>query len=230
MVRKCQVYCLLAVLLLAPVVASAVDLSSVRINGFVSQGYMKSQRNNFLDPTSLDGTFMLTEVGLVTTAQPIEKLRVAAQFLYRRLGQEGGDRVTLDWGFGDYRYNDELGFRAGKIKMPMGFYNEGRDSDMLRNMVFLPQSIYDETWRSFMSTALGAGLYGDISAGEAGDFEYQFVLGEITVPDDSYLVQAGLVDLINANLIAGFGTFLTKFDYECDNAIAASIIYNTPVE
>lgn len=58
---------LLAISLMAtllPVTSSAFEAGKVQINGFVSQGYMKSQKNNFLDPGSSNGTFQINEIGL----------------------------------------------------------------------------------------------------------------------------------------------------------------------
>lgn len=57
-------------------------------------------------------------------------------------GNYGRDKVTIDWAYGDYRVNDWLGFRAGKVKIPLGLYNEARDNDALRTFIFLPQQAY----------------------------------------------------------------------------------------
>ena len=134
----------------------ALELGKLQINGFVSQGYMESSGNNFLDSDSEDGTFEINEVGLTFNATVTDKLRIGAQILSRDLGEDGNNDIELDWAFGDYRVTDRFGVRAGKLKLPIGLYNETRDSDFLRPMAFLPQSVYDEMQRGFLSAGYGA--------------------------------------------------------------------------
>ncbi len=175
--------------LLAPCTGLAFDLEQVRINGFVSQGYMESSDNNFLADTK-GGTTQFNEVGLAVTSQVTDKLRIGAQILSRDLGEVGNNEVKLDWGFADYHHNDYHGLRVGKVKLPMGLYNEGRDSDFLRPMVFLPQSIYDETKRDLLVAYQGGGLYGNIPLGLLGDIDYHGFYGSINIPDDALLPKA----------------------------------------
>jgi hypothetical protein len=225
--------CLLVLALLPCSSLFAFELGKLQINGFLSQGYLDSSNNNFLDPGSRDGTFQLNEVGLTFNAPISEKLRIGAQFLSRDMGEEGNNEVTLDWAYGDYRFADWFGVRAGKIKLPVGLYNESRDSDFLRSMAFLPQSVYDEMQRSFMGAGLGAGLYGNVPAGSLGDFDYQLFYGQNQVDEDILLVDEGLnsqgMDNLVRSLSGGFAN-VDDFKYEADYAMAASLIYNTPVD
>ncbi|MBE0595875.1 MAG: hypothetical protein IH614_01250 [Desulfuromonadales bacterium] len=179
-----------ALMLLFPLGALAVDVGPVSINGFISQGYIDSEKNDFLAPNSTNGTFQYNEVGLTFNTQITDRLRMGAQILSRDLGQVGNNEVRLDWGFADYHASDYLGVRLGKVKLPMGLYNEGRDSDFLRPMVFLPQSIYDETKRELLVAYQGAGLYGNIPAGPAGDLDYHGFYGTINFPSDALLIGA----------------------------------------
>jgi hypothetical protein len=211
----------------------AFEVGKLQVNGFLSQGYLQSSDNNFLDPNSKDGTFQLNELGLTFTAPISEKLRIGAQFLSRDMGEEGNNEVTLDWAYGDYRFADWFGVRAGKIKLPVGLYNESRDSDFLRTMAFLPQSVYDEMQRSFMGAGLGAGLYGNVPAGNLGDFDYQLFYGQNQVDEDILLVDEGLnedgMNYIVKTLSGGYAN-VDRFKYEADYAVAASLVYNLPVD
>ncbi len=45
-----------------------------------------------------------------------KKLRVGVQFLSRDLGETGNNEVEVDWAYGDYRFRNWLGIRAGKMK------------------------------------------------------------------------------------------------------------------
>ena len=156
----------------------------IAIHGFLSQGYMNSVGNNFL-ADSKDGTFQINEVGLTIASQVNDQLRLGLQVLSRDLGRDGNNEIRLDWGYADYHYADWLGVRLGKIKRPMGLYNEERDSDFLRPMAFLPQSIYDEVRRDMLVAYQGVGLYGNVPVSRLGDLDYQIFRGEFNFPDDS---------------------------------------------
>ncbi len=175
-------------LLLAAVVVPAVagDLGDdIFLNGFVSQGYLNTSENNYLMPRSISGTAAFTEAAITLTARPMDRLRVGIQFLGRNFGNAGNDQVLIDWAYGDYRWKDQLGFRAGKVKMPFGLYNEGRDVDMLRTSIFLPQSIYNEKQRDFTLAYEGAGAYGNFDLQGVGELDYHVYVGTLNVPDSS---------------------------------------------
>jgi hypothetical protein len=165
---------------------------SVRINGFISQGYLNSDKNNFLSE-SRDGTFELSEVGVTINSAPVERLRVGMQLLARDFGKSGNNELRLDWAYGDYRFSDEIGVRIGKIKRPMGLYNEERDSDFLHPLVFLPQSIYDEARRDMLISYQGVGLYGTLPAPALGTLDYHLFRGGFNFPDDN-LMSVGFLE------------------------------------
>lgn len=213
---------------LLPWQATAFDWSDIRLNGFVSQGYLKSSDNNFL-ADSEDGTFQFNEVGLTVNTQISDKLRLGAQLLSRDLGEVGNNEVRLDWGFGDYRFTDSLGVRAGKVKLPLGLYNEGRDTDFLRPMIFLPQSIYNENQRDMLVAYQGAGLYGNLASESAGNLDYHLFVGTTNMPDDALMLKT---------LRSSFGAISTALggaaatDVEEDDSIlyGGALVYNTPLE
>lgn len=216
---------LLGLLLSLAVPVAAFDLGQVKVNGFVSQGYINSEENNFL-ADSLGGTTEYNEFGLTISAHPIDKLRVGLQLLSRDLGPEGNNEIRLDWGFADYRFADFFGVRLGKVKLPYGLYNEGRDSDFLRTTALLPQSIYDEIRRSMLVATQGGGIYGNVPAGVLGDFDYQFVYGETNFPDDAVLL---LGFERNWNSKATALNKASEIDANNQYLYAANLIYNTPL-
>ncbi len=140
---------LLTFVLLAIHLLTALSGHARAIHGFLSQGYINSVGNNFF-ADSKDGTFQINEVGLTIASQVKDQLRLGLQVFPRDLGRDGNNELRLDWGYADYHHADWLGVRLGKIKRPMGLYNEERDSDFLRPMAFLPQSIYDEVRRDML--------------------------------------------------------------------------------
>ena len=143
-------------LLLAPLSAASEDFD-VDIHGFISQGYLKTDHNNYMAQTE-EGSFEFNEMGLNFGTDLTEKLRIGMQLFARDLGKDGNDDLVLDWAFADYRWRDWLGFRVGRIKMPFGYYNSIRDFDMLRTSVFAPQSVYPEMLRDMISFMKGLSL------------------------------------------------------------------------
>lgn len=167
----------------------AVDIGeNISVHGFVSQGAYLTQGNNLWSETSTDGECAFTDIGLNFSSQLNDRLRVGIQLLSRTLGDDGGYEVKLDWGYLDYRLNDALGLRVGKVKLPYGLYNEYRDYDMLRTSIWLPQGVYEESLRDLMVAAQGAGIYGTLAMPVLGVFDYQAVGGTARVDSDGNYV------------------------------------------
>lgn len=210
--------------------SAAADLfgDRLRVNGFASQAFLRSEKNDYLIEGSTDGSFQLTEFGLTVNAKINEKLRVGGQLLSRDFGVEGNHAVKLDWGFGEYRVHQALGLRIGKVKLPIGLYNEERDLDFLRPMAFLPQGVYDELMRDFLTAGVGASAYGNVRLGDAGDLDYVVFVGELDVSDETTFVrvQKGYVSRSASEL---FGLPVTDYVWRSETAVAARLLYNTPV-
>ncbi len=228
--RNLRILCLVVALALVPATLLAFDLSQLRLNGFVSQGYMKTEDNNWLATDSVDGTTQILETGLTINVPVSDKLRVGMQFLSRDLGDEGNNDVRLDWAFGDYRFDDALGVRLGKVKMPIGLYNQGRDSDFLRNMAFLPQSVYDETRRNLLVASQGGQVYGNLSLGAAGDLDYAAYGGQINFPDDSPTLQAFLGFANMAEGLLGGSDTLVSISADNEYVYGGQLMYNTAID
>lgn len=179
-------YLLLIVSLVPQAVSAFTFGSNLQVHGFVSQGYLKSSNNNFL-AESLSGSEEFTEVALNANVSFLQDFRLGGQIYYRNLGDYSEDQIVLDWGILEYQPFDAVGLRVGKCKMPHGLYNETRDSGFLRPMIFLPQSIYDESRRDTAISFIGADLYGNISMGRYGDIDYHLFTGQSHIPDDSIL-------------------------------------------
>lgn len=188
--------------------AQAYDLSQVRIHGFVSQGYLVSSEYDYLLASTEEGTFQFNEMGINFAYMPLDSLRVSLQLLSRDLGEIGNNDVRIDYAFGDYRFRNWLGIRAGSIRMTHGLHNETRDIDALRTAVLLPQSIYSEDVRDFFSRIQGAGIYGEISMGRAGRLSYQVLMGTSDIDADSGVVKnienSGMMDVRSVDEGVGY--------------------------
>ena len=181
--KKSVLMLVACLLLLAPLSAASEDFD-VDIHGFISQGYLKTDHNNYMAQTE-EGSFEFNEMGLNFGTDLTEKLRIGMQLFARDLGKDGNDDLVLDWAFADYRWRDWLGFRVGRIKMPFGYYNSIRDFDMLRTSVFVPQSVYIEMLRDAVSFMKGVSLYGNISLGFWGALSYNGITGLPNVSKDT---------------------------------------------
>ncbi|HAO21106.1 MAG TPA: hypothetical protein DCQ37_11925, partial [Desulfobacteraceae bacterium] len=90
----------------------AVEAEGIDIHGFISQGYLYSNKNNYLGESE-KGSFQFNELGINFSKDMTENLRIGMQFFSRDLGETGNNAVEVDWAFGDYHWHDWLGFRAG---------------------------------------------------------------------------------------------------------------------
>ena len=122
------------------------------------------------------------------------KLRLSLQLLSRDLGDEGNNEILIDWAMADYRLTDYFGVRLGKVKLPFGLYNQQRDSDFLRPMAFLPQSVYNENKRNLLVGAVGGSIYGSLSFDAIGDFDYQAYYGKVDFRKVTEIVKSKLAN------------------------------------
>lgn len=165
---------------------AAMDWPNVDVHGFVSQGYLLTSENNFVQDTR-PGTLAFNEVGLNMGSQVNDRLRVGAQIFAYDLGNYGNNEVIIDWAYGDYRHTDLLGIRLGRYKLPVGLYNEMLDLDLAFTSVLLPQAVYDARYREMFGGLNGVQLYGLLSLGDAGSLEYQGYVGTTNIDSDGYL-------------------------------------------
>src|SRR6266436_7663409 len=154
------------------------QLAELQIHGFISQGFLLTSANDYLAHSS-EGSFEFTELGLNFTLQPMDRLTLGLQIFSHDLGPIGDYRATLDWYSVDYHWQDWLGIRAGRVKLPFGLYNDSSDIDSARTAVLLPQSIYPAQNRDFLLAQTGAEIYGYKTVGAAGALDYRFYAGTI---------------------------------------------------
>lgn len=195
--------------ILTPCTAAALDLgtgselTSVEIHAFASQGFILSKDNNYLANDTTHGSFQFSEVGINFTKSLTDKLRVGFQLFAQDLGPTGNYDIKADWFYLDYRWRDWLGFRAGRVKIPFGLYNETSDIDQARVAVLLPQSVYPEEDRNYLLAQTGAQIYGYVKSRSLGALDYALYGGTIfldaTTPAGSpYQIQS-----LNVPFVAG---------------------------
>lgn len=182
---------LVAILAMAslPLAAQSLDDLNIQIHGYATQGLVYTTNNNWNSMETSEGSPAWTEVVFNVTAQPDPKLRVGAQMRYFIMGNFG-NQITLDWASGDYKENEKLGLRFGKVKTPNGLMNDIQDIDPAFLWSLLPQSAYPITSRTSILAHYGVVAYGNLRLGKkAGKLEYQLYAGERVLPsNDGFFV------------------------------------------
>ncbi len=203
---------------------TAAEMGTIDVHGFVSQGYLYSDENNFL-ADSEGGTTEFNEIGINFSSDVTDRLRIGLQFLSRDLGEIDNNEVRLEWAFMDYNYKEWMGFRAGRIKMPYGLYNESKDIDAARTFILLPQSLYPDVSRDINTAANGFGIYGDFSSDAWGSLEYQLLFGKVDSDTDS----GGGSDRITT-LMTNLSNIDSIEDLDVDFTYLGSLKWHTPLE
>ena len=158
--------------------AHAQDLAGIEIHGFATQGFLFSSNNNYLTMQSSTGSLQWTDGAVSITDSLTEKLRVGIQLHMYQLGQLGGPNLEVDWVSGDYRVNDYFGVRAGKVKTPLGLFNDSQDIDAIFLWILLPQGAYPIDNKDFFLAHLGGEAYGALPLGNrAGKLLYRGYAG-----------------------------------------------------
>lgn len=174
--------CLVVALWVAPAVAYGqfdfkLGNRAVQIHSFGQQGFAYSNDNNFLTMNTSKGSFAMTDGGINASMPVTDKFRVGAQLYARNIGDLGRYRVQLDWAYGDYKFKEWLGVRAGKVKTALGLLNDTQDAEFLHTWAILPQSVYPLDLRSNTIAHTGADLYGQLSLRKAGSLSYTGYIG-----------------------------------------------------
>ncbi|MEK6686598.1 MAG: hypothetical protein AABY99_09455 [Pseudomonadota bacterium] len=152
--------------------------ADLRIHGFANQAYITTSDNDVFGNSDKGGSFGLTEAGLNASMRPLPRLQLSGQMLSRRAGEGNTGMPRLDYGFLDYRlYSQEtnqFGLRVGRLKNPLGFYNETRDVAFTRPSILLPQSIYFDRTRNLGLSGDSVQLYGESAHASWGSISTQF--------------------------------------------------------
>ncbi len=167
--------------------AQSVDDLNVQVHGYVTQGFIYTTHNNWNTTESTDGSPAWSEAVLNISAQPDSHLHIGVQGRYSLLGILT-NAITLDWAQLDYKRNDYFGIRAGKVKSPLGLYNETQDIDPAQMWILLPQSVYPLASRNSNLAHYGGVAYGSVRVGQhMGKVQYWAFGGErVLASDDGY--------------------------------------------
>jgi hypothetical protein len=186
--------------------ASAEELGGVTLHGFISGGYVRTTENQLYFARTTEGTFEFNDAALSFSSEPVPRLRIGAQLYAQDLGSQGNHRVLIDWAVGDYRVQDWLGVRGGKLKIPLGLYGTLRDADIGRPEIFQPEAVYSDLLKDLVRAFDGAAVYGSVKAGDAGYLDYEVFGGAVDADETAVtkrLSQNGLATFTSALGAAG---------------------------
>jgi len=143
----------------------------LQVHGFASQAAIHTSENRWFGD-SPQVSFDFTEIGLNASWRVTPRLLMSGQVLVRRAGDMYDGTPALDYGLLDLTVisspQQRLGVRVGRIKNPLGLYNETRDVPFTHPGIFLPQVVYFDRVRNLVLSTDGAMLYGEVY-GDAGN-------------------------------------------------------------
>ncbi len=209
---------LLVALLVVPLFSQE---SPVEIHGAISQSFIYSKNNHYIYEGSKGGSLDYSEAFINFSRQFGRDLRIGLQISSRNFGQQDDFNPKLDWAYGDYRPFELLGVRFGKVKLPLGIYNESRDVDFAKPQILLDQGIYPESFRLLINSYSGGSIYGNINLNSigAGDIEYEVFGGTTSLssqyPSTQYTQTVFNSPTSNQNdiILAGSNIRAIPFDY-----------------
>lgn len=152
------------------------DLPPITFHGFASQGFLYSEKYNYLAESS-EGSFLFSQFGLNASMNPLPRTRIALQGFSYDVGKTGEYDAVLDYALAEYTFCDEFGIRAGRVRRPEGIYNDIQDLDMTYTFALLPQGMYNARWRDMYTTCDGGEVFGNIGLGKGGSLSYEVYSG-----------------------------------------------------
>lgn len=196
-----------------------VEQTRLEAHGFVSFGYFRTWENNYLAADSLDGSNDFYEAALNASMRPLDRVRIGAQLYVRDLGRYENGAVRLDWAFAEFTLDQSLTLQAGRVKVPVGLYNELQDIDPGRTTIFLPQSIYPIRLRDSQVAVDGGKATGFIEAPGDTSLNYALYGGTKNIASDSAF-SASSSERLRA----------TTTDIDADWIVGGMLHWHTPIE
>ena len=158
----------------------------LQVHGFASLTAVKTSANRFFGD-SPDLSLNFIEVAVNASYQFNPRVLFSGQVLARRAGDMYDGTPALDYGLVDVTLDEtagrRLGVRLGRIKNPVGLYNETRDVPFTRPSIFLPQVIYFDKVRNMLLSTDGMMVYGDLYTAY-GDFSLTLSGGQPVVDEN----------------------------------------------
>lgn len=196
-----------------------VEETHLEAHGFVSFGWFRTWENNYLADDSLDGSDELYEAALNATIRPVDRVRLGAQLYVRDLGNYENGAVRVDWAFVELAVAPWLVMQGGRVKVPVGLYNELQDIDPARTTIFLPQAIYPVRLRDSQVAVDGGRATGFLEVPGGTSLDYALYGGTKNIEADSAF-SASSAERLRA----------TTVDIDCDWTVGGMAHWHTPID
>ena len=149
----------------------------ISLHGFGHQIYKKTGSNTYLGADS-KGSWDDNFLGLVTAITLTDKSKLWAQL--QGASTPDGTDTHFTWFFVDYQFTNQLRGHIGRVKFPLGLYNEAIDTRFLQVSELLP-IMYQEATDTMYDAYNGVGVDYDHDLG-AGHMTWQVYGGNIIDP------------------------------------------------
>lgn len=192
---------------------------NLQLHGFLTQGAFYTTDNNYNGKSDGKVSFDQTEIGANIFWQINDRIDFSAQALYRRAGKVENSDLRTDYAMMSVNFlsNDtsRSGIRLGRIKNPIGLYNETRDVAFTTPSILLPQSIYLERSRSLLLSSDGGQFFGSHQLGN-GWLSFKMNYGEADNDNDE-IKKVMFGNLAQGDLEADDKMFSGQVKYSLDN-------------
>ena len=146
-------------------------MAKLSIHGYINQAYAISDDHPIFGiPT--DGTTDYRDLALQFRYDADRKDIFVVQFRHQRFGDTAGSRddddVQLDWAFYQRNVSDRFSFKAGRIPLPLGIFNEAGGAATTSPFFRPPAEFYD---RHYTSKTL-EGALASVSLGKAAGWSF----------------------------------------------------------
>lgn len=169
---------------------TAYEINNLQMHGFFTQNVIHTSENNMYGESKNSVSTDFTEAGLNLFYAPMERLSFSFQSLYRNAGKVDTGSLDVDYAFADFtikKYQQgRYGLRIGRVKNPLGLYNETRDVAFTSPSIILPQGIYYDRSRSLLLSSDGVHFYWEHLL-ENGDINIKLGYGKPRNDNDELL-------------------------------------------
>lgn len=130
-----------------PVPVPASPLSKLEVHTFFNQAWAKSD-GSVIEGIPEDGTTNYRTLALqfryAVTLDDIVVVQLQHEVRGESFLEEEREEIEVDWAFYEHRFNEAAGLRLGRVRVPLGIYNEIRDVGTLLPFFEPPEGIYSD--------------------------------------------------------------------------------------
>jgi predicted porin len=153
--------------------AMAADFGDAfHLHGYGSQDYLQASRNTYLGADDR-GSWDVNFIGLVGSVTLSDESTAWAQ-----LEASTQEQTRFTWFFVDYSFSDGLRAHIGRVKFPLGLYNEIIDAKFLQ-VSSLEPALYQQAADFVHDSYTGVGLDYRLSLGHGSEILWQAYGGNV---------------------------------------------------